>query len=130
MREATLGGEKSVGLCRVAAQIWSSDVPQWSLPQEPSVAEKDAPIGVARYVQNWAELHNRHRSRDARAPWLSGNGRCIHLPALKLVLTTVNERMLLLAVPAPGQSNGCIEMRTQHRTRSPPMCRPASNEGV
>jgi hypothetical protein len=39
--------------------------------------------GVARHVQNRAELHNRHLGRDARTPWLSGHGRCMrHSPAV------------------------------------------------
>jgi hypothetical protein len=38
-------------------------------------------------------------------PWLSGNGRGIHLHALKQVLTTLHEQISMLTVPAPGQSN-------------------------
>jgi len=86
--------------------------------------------GVARYVQNWVELHNRPRGRDARTAWFSRNRRCIHLPALKLVLATLNEPMPLLTVPAPAQSNGCIEMPTHHRTQSAVMRQPGQNEGV
>jgi len=60
----------------------------------------------------------------------SSSGRCIRSPVLKLVLTAPNELRSLLSVPALGQSNGCTEMRTAHRTRSPLMRRPVSNEEV
>lgn len=60
-------------MCRNSRSSKSSPLLEKSVPigRHPGAAGETLTRrgGVARYVENWAELHNRHRGQDARAPW-------------------------------------------------------------